>query len=292
MTIEHFTSSTLSKDELPYTIVCNKTVHDIRDVTALAVWTYLQTKPQNWVIYRQEVAAHFNIGRDKVREAFLLLEEMGLLTSEQKRNKKGQYLRPTTILHSVSKKYKYTQEENKITYNEPKPPATDLPAPDFQSPVHYLVNNKDNKIISSSSNYIPGKKSETTTDVFLDYDLIQLATEKGFSRKELDFIVEKFNTYYINSELNFEELRLRLKGWILREKKNTLGSGGIFINRSSESSKTDLNGNSNLTLHYTAWLKSFCRKNLGHWSNDYTLLGHEEQWFKKKYADYLTTGVL
>ncbi|EPS5920597.1 hypothetical protein ACVGAB_003229 [Vibrio parahaemolyticus] len=61
----------------------------IRDVTALAIWSYLMSQDSSWEIKSEEIMKHFGIGRDRVRKAFKYLIDMKLLTYVSARSEDG-----------------------------------------------------------------------------------------------------------------------------------------------------------------------------------------------------------
>lgn len=78
--IERTSASTLRKEAAPYTTVSNVAIELIRNVDALAIWLYLQSKPESWIVRAADVQKHFDIGRDKYRKAMAYLAELGFVT--------------------------------------------------------------------------------------------------------------------------------------------------------------------------------------------------------------------
>jgi hypothetical protein len=97
MAVQKTSASRLRKDELPYTTVANKTVTMIRNTDALAIWTHLQTKPEGWVVRAKGIQAHFEIGRDKYRNAMKYLVDIGLISYVRINNEAG-HIQGTDIL--------------------------------------------------------------------------------------------------------------------------------------------------------------------------------------------------
>lgn len=73
------------------TIFHTKTIQSIKNITQLAIYTYLCSRPTEWVINTKEIQTHFDIGRDKTRKAIADLVAIGLLTKLQKRTETGKY---------------------------------------------------------------------------------------------------------------------------------------------------------------------------------------------------------
>jgi len=53
-------------------------VQAIDNPDALAIWCYLQSKPQNWVVLEDQVRTHFDMGRSKYLKAMKCLRDSGL----------------------------------------------------------------------------------------------------------------------------------------------------------------------------------------------------------------------
>jgi hypothetical protein len=64
--------------DIPYFMLSREVVQSIDNPDALAIWCYLQSKPQNWIVLEDQVRSHFNIGRSKYRKAMKCLRTAGL----------------------------------------------------------------------------------------------------------------------------------------------------------------------------------------------------------------------
>jgi hypothetical protein len=98
MSIEKNTKNTLQHEEHGFTTVINETIWQIRNDTALAVYTLLATKPSNWDICKKYLQNYFNLGRDKIDKAFKYLKEIGALEITMNRDKEGKCTGWTTVL--------------------------------------------------------------------------------------------------------------------------------------------------------------------------------------------------
>jgi len=132
MSIDRANAEILHKDHIPYTIISTQTVDYINNIDALAIWTYLQTKPNSWIIYKQEVAKHFKIGRDRCAKAFSKLEKIGLITIKQNRDSTGKFMNNNIHLH-----------HSPFTEN----PLTEKPSTENKA----LVSNNSNKEITNNN---------------------------------------------------------------------------------------------------------------------------------------------
>lgn len=71
----------------PYSTISNKAVDAIKNPDALAIWTFLQTKDNNWTVVGNWLQKHFGIGRDRYSKAMLYLRDIGLIRYEANRCK-------------------------------------------------------------------------------------------------------------------------------------------------------------------------------------------------------------
>jgi hypothetical protein len=67
----------VKKPEAPFEVIDRASIGSIRDPTALAIWIYLRSKPEGWVVRPSAVMEHFGIGRDKYRSAVRYLTRCG-----------------------------------------------------------------------------------------------------------------------------------------------------------------------------------------------------------------------
>jgi hypothetical protein len=70
-----------------FTIIANACINDPRlGFEALAIFTHLRSKPGDWVVRPNEIAARFKAGRDRVRNAINQLVECGYIGKAQTRD--------------------------------------------------------------------------------------------------------------------------------------------------------------------------------------------------------------
>jgi hypothetical protein len=89
MTVSKTSASRLRKDARPYTTLPNKTVDAIKDTDALAIWVYLQSKPEGWIVRSTDIQRHFGIGRDRYRKSMRYLSCMGIVSYVKARDEGG-----------------------------------------------------------------------------------------------------------------------------------------------------------------------------------------------------------
>lgn len=80
-------------------MLLNETISKIRNPVALAIFTHLNTKPDNWQISPEEIMSRFDIGRDRYLRAMKELRALGLLTLERFAGGRGEAKGSSYTLH-------------------------------------------------------------------------------------------------------------------------------------------------------------------------------------------------
>jgi hypothetical protein len=120
------------QNDLPYFMLSREVVQSIDNPDALAIWCYLQSKPQNWVVLEDQIRYHFDIGRSKYLQAMKCLRELGLykvirIKDEQNRFVSNEfhiypfpYLRDSehTEMHTDIKEKEIPKEKEKVSPEE------------------------------------------------------------------------------------------------------------------------------------------------------------------------------
>lgn len=216
MTVNRANAATLIKKGLPYTIVSNETVHSIKDLDCLGVWCYLQTKPENWVIYKKEVANHFNVGRDKMSNIFKKLENLGLITVNQSRNEDGQFSKNQFVLH-----HSIYFPNDPVTENKLMDPHTERLSTENRT----LQSINDNKEINTHTQAEKNFKTEVLKRHPLGEDWkpndthVKVAQEMGIEDFELE--KEKFKDWAVGREEYCWQASFR--NWLRKYKKSLNG---------------------------------------------------------------------
>jgi len=146
----------------PYTVISNALVNDPSlSLNALAVMTYLISKPNDWRVRADDIQRRFQISRGKVYNILDELMERGYLSREIIRQ------------GGRVKECRYTVMEHPV----PALPDTDSPLPDSPLIENQLVVNQHNdKVITLPSNEIK-KEREKKKDFSLkdkDQDQVQV----------------------------------------------------------------------------------------------------------------------
>ena len=74
-----------------FTTFTNKVLQGLKNYEALGLYAYLLSLPAGWVFYKEQLAKHGNIGRDKINSLLKILQNHNLIQVSQVRNEKGQF---------------------------------------------------------------------------------------------------------------------------------------------------------------------------------------------------------
>ena len=144
----------------PYTVISNALVNDPSlSLNALAVMTYLISKPHDWRVRADDIQRRFQISRGKVYNIRDELMERGYLSREIIRQ------------GGRVKECRYTVMEHPV----PALPDTDSPLPDLPLIENQLVVNQDNdKVITLPSNEIKKEREKKKDFSLKDKDQVQV----------------------------------------------------------------------------------------------------------------------
>lgn len=85
------------QDKIPYEMVSREVAQSITNPNALAIWLYLLTKPEDWIVRRTDIKNHFSIGDVGYKKAIDHLTELGLFYKEFVRSNGGLFT--DSIIH-------------------------------------------------------------------------------------------------------------------------------------------------------------------------------------------------
>ena len=89
--IEKLDSAKIKQEKIPFTQHLNYVLQNLRDPVALAVWCYLTSLPDDWIVHRNQLMEHFGIGRDKLASALKCLHDNHLIEYVIDKNEKGKF---------------------------------------------------------------------------------------------------------------------------------------------------------------------------------------------------------
>ena len=310
MSIEKEDALTMIKRGHSYTSMPNSTIELIKNSAALGVWCYLMTKPDNWVINKTQLMAHFGVGRDKMISYLSYLRELKLIKIIKKRDDEtGKLCGDVFILYSEPFDRLTENSQNEFTgllkNRTPVPPDAGKTAPSNNI---YISNTRDNSNSQTSlsdessekNDFLKNNDEEETTQDKKPRKR-QLSknwqpTEKHAAKaKELGLNLNEtandFRDYHHSKGSLMLDWDLAFNTWLRNAKKFKP------IHRQPESQNRPvsvLNGSNqglnNGKLGFTGWQKQYCREMGWPWRNDshfYEQVGYPEDWFRNEYRKYL-----
>lgn len=100
MAIQKDTPATLKKVGGSYVVLPNDSMSLIRDPVSMAIWAYLLSKPESWVVRNAEIQERFDIGRDKTTASLSHLRDLGLVWDEFIRDDHGMIISRNLVCSS------------------------------------------------------------------------------------------------------------------------------------------------------------------------------------------------
>jgi hypothetical protein len=91
MSIEKLDIAKLTQEKIPFTMHLNYVLQNVRHPLALAIWVYLTSLPEGWEVHRNQLMEHFNVGRDKLKDALSFLNQNYLLEYSQEKLENGTF---------------------------------------------------------------------------------------------------------------------------------------------------------------------------------------------------------
>ena len=89
MAIQKDTPTSLVKAGGTYVVLPTESAKLIKDPVSFAIWAYLLSKPENWIVRNSEIQDRFGIGRDKTTSAIGHLRDIGLVWDQFSRDESG-----------------------------------------------------------------------------------------------------------------------------------------------------------------------------------------------------------
>lgn len=87
--IQKKSATALRKAGRNYVVLSPESLAAIESPEALAVWVYLQSKSEGWIVRRKDIMNRFSMGRDKSQNAINELKECRLIETIESRNEDG-----------------------------------------------------------------------------------------------------------------------------------------------------------------------------------------------------------
>lgn len=86
MSVEKLDFSYVRQAQKSFTTHLNQVMQNIPDAFILGVYCYLSSLPHDWIVNRNHLMKHFDVGRDKIKNAMAWLNANFLIEYEQDRN--------------------------------------------------------------------------------------------------------------------------------------------------------------------------------------------------------------
>ena len=113
MPIKKETSARLVKEKIPYEIISRHVVQSITNPIGLALYTYLISLPEHWIVRRKHLIDHFDgLGRERYDAGMAQLKSLGLVWVMDARNELGQITDKVIMVEALPKVGKPTIREN------------------------------------------------------------------------------------------------------------------------------------------------------------------------------------
>src|SRR5690625_1630559 len=104
--------------DVPFDLLCRDTVQKINNTDALAIWVYLQSLPEDWIVRESHIRDKFGIGRTRYMRAMRVLREMGLYRVERPKGEDGGYTGAYYHVYPFPQVSKTIPIENSTYYKE------------------------------------------------------------------------------------------------------------------------------------------------------------------------------
>jgi len=222
MAIQKFNNSTtISKEQIPFTQVNNNVIQNMKEMEAFCVWVYLLSMPPDWRIIKEQIKKHFGIGDAKIKKIFSCLNAHNLIRYEAIRNETGNDFSHWNIVvlngNDFIKNTDKSNTNNRNRTGSKSHRVRNAPGA-IQGTTNKIKNNKDNKNkkergekkqkpLSLSQSSLEELKSK------IDPGILQ---ELSTNKIKLDFVYSKFKSHMKSKSIkqfNISELEL----WIKRE---------------------------------------------------------------------------
>lgn len=89
MSIYNTSASELRRKGAHYTVLPNHVLKSINSADALAIWAYLQSQSEGYIVRPSHIQQHLDIGEIRYAKAMTILRRMGLVSVQQQRNEQG-----------------------------------------------------------------------------------------------------------------------------------------------------------------------------------------------------------
>lgn len=214
MPIQKETSARLVKEKVPYEIISREVIQSLTNPTALAIYVYLISLPENWAVRRQQILDHFDgLGRDRYDAAMRDLRKLGLVWVAETRNALGHVEDRSIVVETIPKVGKPTIGENpqvgKATIGEIRP------LKDTDNKIF-----KDTDIVREAENARSKRFCPPT-----DTEVAEYVQEIGATIDPHAFVDFHTSKGWIVGRSPMKDWKAAVRTWARREKQTPAGQG-------------------------------------------------------------------
>lgn len=193
-----------SKHTQNYTTLPNQIFNDLTDAVAIGILAYLLSRPADWITYKKQLYNHFSEGRQRIDNAFKLLEANGYIVGVQQIGADGKFTGFQWIVYDlpVTADTENRLSENRLPKNRQSENEQLLNKEILSKEYTKEENNKD--IIYRQFKHLKITQAE--------FDLLCTMWQK----ESVDNVLDKIENYAKNK--TYTSLYLTAKNWLVRDK--------------------------------------------------------------------------
>lgn len=103
MTVEKLNDpeARLEVEGVPFAQIANQGLQSIKNTDALAIWCFLQSMSNGWIIRRTHIIEHFDLSRERYAKAMKLLMDMGYMSHVKLQGEGGRMVGQKVVIHRL-----------------------------------------------------------------------------------------------------------------------------------------------------------------------------------------------
>lgn len=187
MPINKAIPTTLHNQSRAYVVVPSDQLARIGNSDAVAIWSYLLDKPQNWIPRRSDIMDRFGLGRHRYDKAIAELKQLGLVWIEETRNDQGQIVTRALCVSSDPR-----SENEQLGGDHPRSENPQVGKSDHLNRTDYL--NMKELLQEPPAN----TRRKLQPDWLPSQELVERCINLGLTIEDPDFAVREFVDYWTN----------------------------------------------------------------------------------------------
>lgn len=226
----------LAKEHIPFTVLPNHVLQKINSTDALAIYCYLASLPNDWIINKQHLMNHFDMGRDKINKAINLLKDKNLIEFTQEKNSDGTYKKSELRLkrgYEVIHSQPLTENPSPVNSPLTEKPVSGQPVTGKTATTNTIINTNTIKEQRESA---PKNQRAPLSPDFVPNDQVIEVAKRTSSRTGLsveDLITKFKNLYAKNSTRKEADWNAVFENFLISEKP--LSNNVVKFNNKGES---------------------------------------------------------